>query len=121
MSHILTVHKSKSDSHCGDSRLLYIIGICLHNVKNGGTLQIVYCGVPRHLMMRFSLQIFHVFWRVVVCLLAGCHISSYGIFIHGGHIIGRKNMLVFLSVNILIEADFLINEHGGHIADVTLQ
>ena len=46
MSHILTVHKSKSDSHCGDSRLLYIIGICLHNVKNGGTLQIVYCGVP---------------------------------------------------------------------------
>ena len=30
-------------------------------------------------------------------------------------------MLVFLSVNILIEADFLINEHGGHIADVTLQ
>ena len=30
-------------------------------------------------------------------------------------------MLVFLSVNILKEADFMINEHGGHIADVTLQ
>ena len=72
-------------------------------------------------MMSFSLQIFCVFCRVVVCLLAGCHISSYGIVIPDGHFIGRKNKLVFLSVNILIEADFLINEHGGHIADVTLQ
>ena len=38
--------QSKSDSRCGGSRLLYIVGLCLHNVKNGGTLQIVYCGVP---------------------------------------------------------------------------
>ena len=52
---------------------------------------------PRHLMMSFSLQIFCVFCRVVVCLLSGCHVSSYGIVIRDGHIIGRKNMLVCLS------------------------
>ena len=121
MSHILTVHKSKSDSHCGGSRLLNIIGICLHNSKNGGTLQIVCCGVPPSSydelffvdFLRFlERRGLPVGWLPRIFLW---HIHPWW------NIIGRKNMLVFLSVKILKEADFLINEHGGHIADVTPQ
>ena len=93
----------------------------MHNVKNGGTLQIVYCGVPPSSYDEIFFADFPRFlesrglpvvWLPRIFLW---HFHPWWTY-HW-----PKNMLVFLSVNILKEADFLINEHGGHIADVTLQ